>query len=243
MGMDRVFKMYNRPFKLVGEMYYKDMDFLIPYEIENVRQRYYATNNSHGYATGIDFMLNGEFIDGIQSWLRLSVLKTAEDLDDDDYFQFYNDEGAAIIQGYTLNNVAVDSALISPGWIPRQTDQRFNMSMLFQDEMPGNEAYKVLVSLYFGTGLPFGPPSFERYKDVLRTPTYRRVDIGFSRELFMNQEESRDRNGFISLEIFNILGIRNTINHTWIEDVNGRQYAISNYLTNRRVNLKLSLNF
>ncbi len=243
LGMDRVFKMYNRPFKLVGEMYYKDMDFLIPYEIENVRQRYYATNNSQGYATGIDFMLNGEFIDGIQSWLRLSVLKTAEDLDDDDYFQFYNDEGAAIIQGYTLNNVAVDSSLISPGWIPRQTDQRFNMSLLFQDEMPGNEAYKVLVSLYFGTGLPFGPPSFERYKDVLRTPTYRRVDIGFSRELFMNQEESRNRNGFISLEIFNILGIRNTINHTWIEDVNGRQYAISNYLTNRRVNLKLSLNF
>ena len=38
------------------------------------------------------------------------------------------------------------------------------MSLLFQDEMPGNEAYKVLVSLYFGTGLPFGPPSFERYK-------------------------------------------------------------------------------
>jgi len=108
--------------------------------------------------------------------------------------------------------------------------------------MPGNEAYKVLVSLYFGTGLPSGPPSFERYKDILRTPTYRRVDIGFSRELFVNQE-IKDRNGFISLEIFNILGIRNTINHTWIEDVNGRLYAIPNYLTNRRVNLKVGLNF
>ena len=106
--------------------------------------------------------------------------------------------------------------------------------------MPGNEVYKVLVSLYFGTGLPFGPPSFERYKDILRTPTYRRVDIGFSRELFMNQEA---KIGFISLEIFNILGIRNTINHTWIEDVNGRLYAIPNYLTNRRVNLKVGLNF
>ena len=116
------------------------------------------------------------------------------------------------------------------------------MSLLFQDEMPGNDAYKVLVSLYFGTGLPFGPPSFERYKDILRTPTYRRVDIGFSRELFADEEES-ERNGFISFEIFNILGIRNTINHTWIEDVNGRLYAIPNYLTNRRVNLKIGLNF
>ena len=241
LGMDRIFKMYGRPFKMVSEVYYKDLDFLIPYEIENVRQRYYARNNSSGYAAGADFMLNGEFIDGIQSWFRMSVMKTEEDLNDDAYWQFYNSSGQPIIAGYTLDNEPIDSALIVPGFIPRQTDQRFNMSLLFQDEMPGNEAYKVLVSLYFGTGLPFGPPSFERYKDILRTPTYRRVDIGFSRELFT--DASDDRNGFVSLEIFNILGIRNTINHTWIEDVNGRLYAIPNYLTNRRVNLKIGLTF
>lgn len=244
LGMDRIFEMYNRPFKMVGELYYKDLDLLIPYEIENVRQRYYARNNSAGYATGADFMLNGEFIEGIQSWFRMSVLKTEEDLNDDEYWQFYNSDGQPIIAGYTLNNEAVDSSLIVPGFIPRQTDQRFNMSLLFQDEMPGNDAYKVLVSLYFGTGLPFGPPSYERYQDILRTPTYRRVDIGFSRELFdKSSSELQNRKGFVSLEIFNILGIRNTINHTWIEDVNGRLYAIPNYLTNRRVNLKLGLEF
>lgn len=245
MGMDRIIEMYGRPFKMVGELYFKDLDFLIPYEIENVRQRYYARNISTGYAAGADFMLNGEFIDGVQSWFRLSVMKTEEDLNDDAYWQFYNDEGVPIIAGYTLNNVPADSALIEPGFIPRQTDQRFNMSLLFQDEMPGNDAYKVLLSLYFGTGLPFGPPSFERYKDILRTPTYRRVDIGFSRELFLkdSKESERIRSGFVALEIFNILGIRNTINHTWIEDVNGRLYAIPNYLTNRRVNLKVGISF
>lgn len=244
LGMDRIFEMYNRPFKMVGELYYKDLDMLIPYEIENVRQRYYARNNSAGYATGADFMLNGEFIEGIQSWFRMSVLKTEEDLNDDEYWQFYNSDGQPIIAGYTLNNEAVDSTLIVPGLIPRQTDQRFNMSLLFQDEMPGNDAYKVLVSLYFGTGLPFGPPSYERYQDILRTPTYRRVDIGFSRELFdKSSSDLQNRSGFFSLEIFNILGIRNTINHTWIEDVNGRLYAIPNYLTNRRVNLKVGLEF
>ena len=245
LGMDRIIEMYGRPFKLVSELYFKDLDFLIPYEIENVRQRYYARNNSSGYAAGADFMLNGEFIDGVQSWFRMSVMKTEEDLTDDAYWQYYNDEGVPIISGYTLNNVPADSALIEPGYIPRQTDQRFNMSLLFQDEMPGNEAYKVLLSLYFGTGLPFGPPSFERYKDILRTPTYRRVDIGFSRELFLkdSHEKERRRSGFVALEIFNILGIRNTINHTWIEDVNGRLYAIPNYLTNRRVNLKVGVSF
>jgi hypothetical protein len=246
LGMDRIFELYNRPFKMVGEVYYKGMDALIPYEIENVRQRYYATNNSSGYAAGADFMLNGEFIDGIQSWFRMSVMKTEEDLNDDDYWQYYNGAGTPIIAGYTLDNMPVDSALISPGFIPRQTDQRFNMSLLFQDEMPGNEAYKVLISLYFGTGLPFGPPSFERYKDILRTPTYRRVDIGFSRDLFTGikrADKKEDLNGFISIEVFNILGIRNTINHTWIEDVNGRLYAIPNYLTNRRLNLKVGIAF
>ena len=240
--MDRIFQLYGRPFKMVSELYYKDLDFLIPYEIENVRQRYYAKNNSSGYATGIDFMLNGEFIDGIQSWLRLSALKTAEDLEDDGYLQYYNDAGEAIIPGFTLNNVAVDSSLIEPGWIPRQTDQRFNMSLLFQDEMPNNPEYKVLLSLFFGTGLPYGPPTMNRYQDVLRTPAYRRVDIGFSKEL-LTSDKHLNKNGFISLEVFNILGINNTINHTWIEDVNGRLYAIPNFLTGRRLNLKLHLEF
>lgn len=241
LGMDRIFMLYDRPFKLVGELYYKDLNHLIPYEIENVRMRYYATNNSRGYATGLDVMLNGEFIEGVQSWMRASIMKTAENLVDDGYWQPLNSDGEYIIAGFTLNNEVVDSVRIEPGFIPRQTDQRFNMSLLFQDEMPGDDRYKVLVSLFFGTGLPFGPPSFERYKDILRTPPYRRVDIGFSRELFTESEGKRS--GFLSVEVFNILGIRNTINHTWIEDVNGRLYAISNYLTDRRVNIKLGLRF
>ena len=49
--------------------------------------------------------------------------------------------------------------------------------------------------------------------------------------------------GYFAVEIFNILGINNTISHTWVEDVNGRSYAIPNYLTGRRFNVKLHLNF
>jgi hypothetical protein len=238
---DRVVQWYGRPFKVVTEVYWKSLRDLVPYELENVRQRYYAENLARGYAAGADFLLNGEFIPGIQSWLRLSMLSTQEDLSNDDHWNYLNDEGAVIIEGFTLNNVVVDSVRVSPGLIPRPTDQRFNASLLFQDEMPGNPAYKVLVSLYFGTGLPFGPPDYNRYRDILRTPPYRRVDIGFSRDLFL--EDERGRSGFIALEIFNLLGIRNTINHTWIEDVNGRLYAISNYLTDRRVNLKVGFTF
>lgn len=247
-GVDYIFYAWDRPFKLVGEVYYKDYGQLIPYEVENVRLRYYARNNARGYATGADLMVNGEFIKGIQSWLRLSVLHTEEDLVDDFFFEYYNDEGQLIVPGFTLNDTPVDSVRVEPGFIPRPTDQRVNFSMLFQDEMPKWPEYKVLVSIFYGTGLPFGPPSFERYLDILRTSAYRRVDIGFSRDLITRKNQDRKRfkwmkEGFVALEIFNILGINNTINHTWIEDVNGRLYAIPNFLTGRRVNLKVAFKF
>ena len=241
-GVDHEFTMFNRPFMFVGEMYYKDLDQLIPYEVENVRQRYYATNNSSGYATGIDMMLNGEFIEGVQSWMRVSVLKTEEDLVDDFYVNHYNDEGELIIPGYTWNNEVATSDTILPGNIARPSDQRISVSLLFQDEMPRNPDYKVLLSLFFGTGLPYGPPTMNRYQDVLRTPAYRRVDLGFSKEIFTSTNRN-NCSGFVSLEVFNLLAINNTISHTWIEDVNGRLYAIPNYLTGRRLNLKFHVNF
>jgi hypothetical protein len=176
------------------------------------------------------------------------VLRTAEDIDNDQFFEFYNDQGNLIVPGFTINDTPVDSVLVEPGFIPRPTDQRVNVSLLFQDEMPKWPEYKVLLSVFYGTGLPFGPPSTERYLQTLRTSAYRRVDIGFSRDLFLKAATDRKglrwvKTGYVSLEIFNILGINNTINHTWIKDVNGRVYAIPNFLTGRRINLKFAINF
>ena len=66
---DLNFKMWNRPFKFITAAYFKQFDNLVPYEIDNVRIRYYGTNSSKGFATGMDFRLNGEFVKGIESWL------------------------------------------------------------------------------------------------------------------------------------------------------------------------------
>jgi hypothetical protein len=241
-GVDHEFSSKGRPFKFVGELFWKDLDNLIPYEIENVRQRYYATNNASGYATGVDMMLNGEFIPGIQSWLRMSALKTEEDLVDDSYEEYFNADGLQVVPGYHSGPYAniTDTVVVLPGMIPRPADQRFSFSLLFQDEMPRNPDYKVLLSLFYGSGLPYGPPSFNRYQDVLRTPAYRRVDVGFSRALFSDEAE---RDGLVSIEVFNLLGINNTINHNWIQDVNGRYYAVPNFLTGRRLNLKFTVSF
>lgn len=247
-GADYIFNFRNRPIKMIAEMYYKQLNNLIPYKVENVRQRYYARNNAKGYATGADLMLNGEFIDGVQSWLRMSVLKTAEDLNDDSYYIYYNEDGQVIQPGYSRDQIAVDSTIVYPGYLARPSDQRFSLSLLFLDEMPRRKEYKVLLSLFFGTGLPYGPPSRDRFDDVYRTKSYFRTDIGFSRDLFLKRRRDNFFNrtvdkGIISLEVFNLLGVNNTINYQWIEDVNGRQYGIPTYLTGRRINLKLSLEF
>jgi hypothetical protein len=248
LGADYIFQAWGRPIKMIAEAYYKKLDNLIPYELENVRQRYFAENIAKGYAYGADLMLNGEFIDGVQSWLRMSYLKTEEDLNNDFVVTRFNSDGEIIRPGFTTNNVAVDSTTTFPGYIPRPSDQRFSLSLLFLDEMPRKKEYKVLLSLFFGTGVPYGPPTRDRYQDIFRTKAYFRTDIGFSRDLFVKKKKDNwmNRNidsGVIALEVFNLLGVNNAINYQWIEDVNGRQYGIPTFLTGRRINLRLILNF
>jgi hypothetical protein len=250
LGGDYFFNMWGRPFKFTTELYYKKLDYLIPYEVDNVRIRYYSFDQAKGYAAGWDFKLNGEFIKGIESWASMGFLRTYEDIANDDYYTYYNSDGEEIIEGYTFNNVAVDSSLNSPGYIPRPTDQIFNFGLFFQDEMPQWPSFKVHLSLLFGTPLPYGKPGGERYDDVLRTPSYRRVDVGFSKAFLQNKSKLKPGSFFqkmdelvLSLEVFNLLGINNTISYLWVEDVSGRQYSVPNYLTSRRVNLKLTARF
>ena len=105
--------MWKRPFQFTTEAYYKDLRNLIPYELDNVRIRYYATNNSNGYATGIDFKLNGEFVKGVESWFSMSFMSTREDLTDDFYYNYFNENGERTVPGDPFNPVA-DSSIVYP---------------------------------------------------------------------------------------------------------------------------------
>lgn len=251
LGIDHNFKAWGRPFKFVSEMYYKYLENVIPYEIENVRIRYYAKNNANAYAYGTDFKVNGEFVKGVESWFSLSLMKTQEDLTDDFYYDFYNSDGEKIISGYTVNDKAVDSIRIEPGYIPRPTDQRVNFSLFFQDYIPKLPSFKMHIALYYGMGLPFGPTNtHERYKSTFKMPDYRRVDIGFSYLLKSDKKVYKAnnpikhlKNVWISAEVFNLLQINNVISYLWVEDVSGRNYAVPNYLTSRQINVKLHVDF
>lgn len=248
---DYQFLAWGREFKLTSEAYYKQMNNLVPYKLDNTRIRYLAKNNADGYATGLDLRVNGEFVSGIESWVSLGILKTVEDLNDDAYYRYFNSEGEEIIPGFTFNNVIADSSLVSPGNIPRPTDQRITFSMFFQDYLPKFPTVRMHLNLIFGTGLPFGPPGNDRYKDVLRAPSYRRVDIGFSKIVIDEDQENTSRfpgirklrSLIFSLEVFNLLQVSNTISYSWITDVTGRQYGIPNYLTSRLINAKVQMKF
>ena len=217
LGSDYNFKAWNRPFKFVAEVYYKYLTNLIPYDIDNVRIRYYGDNLAHGYAVGLDMKINGEFVKNAESWANISIMQTREDIDGD-----------------------------NRGYMPRPSDQIVNFGIFFQDYVPKNPSYKVHLNVLFGTGLPFGAPNNPQLRAVVKMPPYRRIDIGFSKQLKEENTQLGEHNPFrrfksiwLTAEVFNLLDIDNTISHYWVTDIRNRQYAVPNYLTSRRLNLKL----
>ncbi len=245
LGHEYKFMAWDRPFVLTTELYYKYLKDIIPYEVDNIRIRYYADQKATGYATGLDVKINGEFVKGIESWASMSIMKTAENI------QYFIDANGNILSQTDINNGAdyVRDTIISG--IPRPSDQRINFAIFFQDYLPMIPSFKVNLKLIFGTGLPFGPSEAERYQQKNRMTPYRRVDLGFSKQLIGDATSFRNprnplnyiRNCWLSLEVFNLLGVNNVSSYMWVTDIYNIQYAVPNYLTNRQLNLKLIVEF
>lgn len=225
-----------KKFRFITEAYYKTLWDLVAYDIENVRIRYSGLNDATGYALGLDLRINGEFVPGAESWVNLSLLRTRESLTGVQHLQReVGQENATEVRD-----------------VPRPTDRFFTLSMFFQDYLPKNENFKMHLNLTVGSGLPFGLQGNNRiYRNTYRFSPYHRVDIGFSFALW---DESRkkskpdhwlsfSRNAWISLEVFNLMQVQNEAGNTWIKTVFNQQYAIPNYLTSRRLNLRLRLDF
>ncbi len=217
LGADYDFMVYDRPFKFTTEIYYKRLDRLIPYNLDNVRIVYYGDNCAHGYAAGIDMKLYGEFVPGTASWLTFSLMSTREN--------------------------------IGGKWLPRPTDQLYNLSLYFTDYFPRRESWKMSLRCSLADGLPFGPTHSGREKQVFRAPAYKRVDIGLSYKVFDYSKHPHvyGKSGFFNdiwmgIDALNLLGINNVNSYYWITDIQNTQYAVPNYLTGRQLNLRLIAN-
>lgn len=217
-GSDYNFRAIGRPFKFTAEVYYKALNNLIPYNIDNVRISYYGRNLSSGYAAGLDMKLFGEFVPGTDSWLTFSLMKTEEKL--------------------------------NGKWLPRPTDQRYNLSLYFTDYFPGTKKWKLNLKGTLAGGLPIGPPHSGREEALFHTPPYRRVDIGMSRCLIDNEDKHRTsgfgrsiRNMWLGVDVFNLLNISNVNSYYWVTDTRNNQFAVPNYLTSRQINVRVLIEF
>ena len=260
LGADYIFNKWGRDFKLTSEVYVKYMDRVIPYDVDNVRIRYSANNDATAYSTGIDLKLNGRFIEDLESWGTISVMQTRVNLGNDVYHTYLNSDGDTIIPGFTNNSVAVDSLAYYPGFLPRPTDQRVSFGLFFQDKMPKTwntekvkwDKFKINLSFIYNTGFSYlkksqlTDPAYQNNSFIPRTPRYLRVDAGFIKDFISEDYKAKEGSRFqnieqfsISLEVFNLLGIDNTVSYNFVQATNGRQYAIPNRLTSRVINIKL----
>ncbi|TGE24392.1 TonB-dependent receptor [Hymenobacter aquaticus] len=234
-GNELRFRQWNRPFVFTSEVYYKHLTDVIPYDIDNVRLRYFAKNNAKAYAAGLDTRVSGEFVKGVESWFSLGVLTTRENIVGD---------------SVTLYNAAGDTiGKAAQGFIRRPSDQRLNFGIFFQDQLPGNPSVKGYVNLVFGTGLPFSPPNLPEERGTTKlTRSYKRVDLGFSKVISLSNSTETRKPGhleslWLGLEVLNVLAANNVAGYSYVQDINGRTYAVPNYLSRRVVNLRVIARF
>ena len=220
LGGDYYFRAWGRPFKFTAEAYYKYIDRMESYTVDNVRVRYSGKNDSKGYATGLDLKLYGELVPGADSWISFSTMVARQ--------QF------------------VEGGVASSGWIPSPTEQRWNFSMLFQDYIPQLPQLKFHLKMQFAEGLPFYAP--RNNQSWGRMPMYKRIDLGatyvFNAQTakFMRAASAKHvKQWAIQFEVFNLVGWKNVNSYFWVSDAYGAQWASPNYLTGRRYNLKITV--
>ncbi|MFV8364182.1 TonB-dependent receptor [Flavobacterium sp. ZT3P35] len=219
LGNDYSFKMWNRPFKLVSELYYKSLTDVNTYTIDNVRIRFAANNDATAYAQGLDVRLNGEFVPGTESWISFGYLKTEENSNDRGFIARPTDQ-------------RLKFGMLFQDYMPNIPSIKLYLNLVYNTGLPGGS-----------------PSYADPYLYQNRLNDYRRVDVGFSKVFIDNTTKKENNTGWfknfkelaLGLEIFNLFDNQNTITNTWVRDVYSKnQYAIPNYMTTRVFNVKLT---
>ncbi|MBL1220942.1 TonB-dependent receptor [Chryseobacterium sp. L7] len=214
---DYEFYMYDRPFKLTTEAYYKKMDDLIPYYMDNVRIRYSGKNNASGYAYGIDTRLFGEFVPGVDSWLSASYARVYENIDG------RGDIPRATDQRFRF-------AMFYQDYMPKFPSMRVNLTLVYAMGLPNG-----------------APVFTDPYQYQRTLPSYKRVDLGLSKVFIDSKDKKKRYGFWgnfeeltLGVQVFNAFNINNTVANQWITDYNTNvMYPVPVRLTGRFFNVKL----
>ena len=219
-GMDYSFQMWERPFKLTTEVYYKDLSDVNAYSIDNVRIRYRADNVTTAFATGLDVRLNGEFVPGSESWVSLGYLKTEENIDNRGSIARPSDQ-------------RIKFGILFQDYVPNLPDLKAYLNLVYNTGVPGGS-----------------PAYADVYRFQQRLRDYKRADLGVSyifvdaNKQFSTGWLSKFKELSAGLELFNMFDIQNSITNTWVRDVYSKtQFGIPNYMTGRVLNFKVGMTF
>lgn len=221
LGNEYSFTVWNRPFKLISEGYFKNLTNINTYTIEDVRIRYRANNQAIAFAYGFDFRLNGSLIPGEESWLSLGYLNTKENQDNRGYISRPTD------QRFKLGFLFQD-------YMPSIPNLKLYLNLVYNTGVPGGS-----------------PNNEDPYNFQNRLRDYRRADLGisyiFANRNFTHPKEHwlhKFKEFTIGFEIFNLFNNQNSITNTWVRDIETQQqFAVPNFLTSRILNLKVDARF
>lgn len=213
LASDYKFKAMNRPFKFTTEIYYKALNNLVPYNVDNVRVSYYGKNMSSGYAMGIDMKLFGEFVPKTDSWISLSIMKTQERINNK-WIPRPTD------RRYNLS-------LFFSDYFARNERWKLSLKASIADGLPFGPPH---------SGREENVYRAPTYKRVDIGMSYRLLNneqgnhqTGIAKHL---------KNVWLGVDIFNLLNINNVNSYYWVTDIRNQQYAVPNYLTSRQINFR-----
>ncbi len=216
-GGDYTFRSNNRPFKFTAEMYYKNLSNVIPYEIDNLKLVYSGLNESKGYVAGVDFKFFGQFVEGTDSWVSFSLMKTQEELN-----------GVKVPRP---TDQRYSFALFFTDYFPKFPKAKFSLKAIFSDGLPTTSPRATRDISYFRV------PAYKRVD----------AGISYQLVGGENKPTSGVLKSFksvwLGVDVFNLFDISNVSSYYWVTDVNEMQYAVPNYLTRRQLNVRLSVNF
>ena len=216
LGADYYFRAWGRPFKLTAEIYYKYIDRLVSYTVDNVRVRYSGKNDSEGFTTGLDLKLYGELVPGAESWISFSTM------------------------------VSRERYIGTTQWLMAPQEQRYSFSMLFQDYIPRFPQYKLHLKTIFSDGLPYFNPknTLVRWhmKPYMRIDIGASRTFSAKTDKFM-QKARHVKSWALMFEVFNLVDFKNVNSYYWVTDIYNMQWATPNYLTGRMFNFKFIIDF
>ena len=213
-AFDYKFRMADRPFRFSAEAYFKLMDNLVPYNVQNMKVVYYGENKADGHAFGLDLKLYGEFVPGTDSWLTLSLMSTQQNIN-----------GVKVPmptdQRWGVNLHFTD-------YFPGTERWKMTLKLAFADGLPFGAPHRGLEYQQFRA------PAYKRADIGLSYLAVGKTD---------GRPSLNHPRVWLGIDGLNIFGISNVNSYYWVTDVTNHQYAVPNYLTGRQINGKVIVEF